>query len=155
MTSESLYAVALQRNGREFSPTSLQQSPIFYLKALFYCMKTHSKQTDNYFILFYSDSIHGRTLQCSVLITGTRDRYIITQKGDAFKIPADVLIMPKMYRALKNNYLSKSIHFSSVADLDPSDSYVLGHPGSGSISQRLGGTDPAPAPDPSIIKQKK
>jgi hypothetical protein len=86
--SESLYAVALQPNGREFSPTSMQQSPIFYLKALFYCMKTRGKQTDNYFILFYSDSIHGSTLQCFVLITGTRDRFILTQKED-------VLIKPK------------------------------------------------------------
>jgi hypothetical protein len=85
-----------------------------------------------------------------VLITGTRDRYIITQKEDAFTIPADVLIMPKMYRALKNKYLSKSILFSSVADLDPSDSYVLGLPDPDLLVR---GTIPAPAP--SIIKQKK
>jgi hypothetical protein len=29
-------------------------------------------------------------------------------------------------------------HFGSVADPDPSDPYVFGHPGSGSIKQRYG-----------------
>ncbi len=44
---EPVRSTSLATNGREFSPTSLQQSPIFYLKALFYCMKTRGKQTDN------------------------------------------------------------------------------------------------------------
>ncbi len=75
-----------------------------------------------------------------MLITGTRDRFIITQKEDAFTIPADVLIMPKMYRTLKNKYLTKSIFFCSVADPDPSDPYGFGPPGSisGFISTRYG-----------------
>jgi hypothetical protein len=44
----------------------------------------------------------------------------------------------------------KKVPGSSVAYLDP-DPYVFGHPDPDPL---VNGTDPAPDPDPSIIKQK-
>ncbi len=88
-------------------------------------------------------------LQCFTIITGTRDRFSITQKEDAFTIPADVLIMPKMYRTLKNKYLTKSIFFAVLRIRICRIRMVLGLPDPYPDSL-VQGTDP----DPSTIKQK-
>jgi hypothetical protein len=56
--------------------------------------------------------------------------------------------LAKSIRRILKLVFKKMIVLRRVADPDPSDPYVFGPPGSGSVSQM---TDP----DPSIIKQKK